>query len=180
MDKKTQERMTNRIMLTMAISFVACVAMYYIYGAIGNSIFNPAATFITLAALFVVCAVLMMVLGMKESKKLNLGMAEGYKQSLKARLYFNFEIFFIASAVLSLVIWLAGSAWRKSGATTTIASGYSNVMVVLAVLILVYNIALIIWTYAVQAIAKKKVREARMSKKATAKAALKEKRAKSK
>ena len=180
MDKKQQERMTNRIMLTMAISFVACVAMYYIYGAIGNSIFNPVATFITLAIIFVLCAAGMMLLGMKESKKLNLGIVDGYKESLKARLYFNFEIFFVAAAIISLVIYFAGAAWRNAGATSTMASGYSNVMVIVAVLALIYNIALIAWTYTVQAIAKKKAKENRMSKKATARAALKEKRASSK
>ena len=97
MNKKQQERMTNRVMLSMAIGFVACVAMYYIYGAIGNNIFNPTATFLTIAALFVVIAALMMFKGIKESKKLNQGIVEGYKENLKARLYFNFEIFFIAA-----------------------------------------------------------------------------------
>lgn len=178
MDKKTQERMTNRIMLTISISFAACIVMYYLYGAIGNNIFNPAATFITAAVISVLAAVLMMVKGLKESKKLNLGMVDGYKQSLKARLYFNFEIMFVVAAILSLVIYFGGSAWRAAGNTTHMASGYSDIMVIIGYVLLVYNVALIIWTFAVQAIAKKKVKQARLSKKATARAELKAKRSK--
>ncbi len=176
MDKKLQERMTNRIMLTIAISFVACIAMYYLYGAIGNSVFSPIGAFVTIAVLFVACAVLMMVLGMKEGKKLNLGIADAYKTNLKARLYFNFEIFFIVSAVLSLVIYFVGKALRGAGYTATMASGYSHVMVAIAIAVLVYNVALIVATFVWQSKQIKKAKASKISKKASAKAALKAKR----
>ena len=183
MDKKQQERMTNRVMLNMAIGFVACVAMYYIYGAIGNNIFNPTATFITIAAIFVILAGLMMFKGVKESKKLNLGIVDGYKENLKARLYFNFEIFFIAAAIISLVINFVGAAWKKAGIhpmteSATVASGYADIMAIIAIAIAVYIVALIAWTFIYQAMQKNKAKQARISKKATAKAALKAKRSK--
>lgn len=183
MDKKQQERMTNRVMLTMAIGFVACVAMYYIYGAIGNNIFNPTVTYITLAAIFVILAAVMMVMGMKESKKLNLSIVEGYKENLKARLYFNFEIFFIVSAIVSLIINFVGGAMKAKGLhpmteNATVASGYADVMIIVAILIAVYIVAIIAWTFIYQAMQKKKAKLARISKKASAKAELKAKRSK--
>ncbi len=169
MNKKSQERMTNRIMLTMSISFLAAIAMYYLYGAIGNNILKPLPTFITAAAIFVVFAIIMMICGIKESKKLNLGIVQGYKDNLKARLYFNFEIFGIVAAILSLVIYFAGNG--------SIA-GYKKVMIVIAVAMLVYNIALIVATFIYEAVQKKKIKDARISKKASARAELKAKRSK--
>lgn len=178
MDKKTQERMTNRIMITLGISFAVCIIMYYLYGTIGNGIFNPAATFITGAVIFVALAALMMVKGLKESKKLNLGMVDGYKQSLKARLYFNFEITFVVAAILSLVIYFGGAAWRAAGNAANMASGYSDIMFIIGVALAIYNVALIVWTCIYQAIEKKKTKQVRLSKKATARAELKAKRSK--
>lgn len=169
MNKKSQERMTNRIMLTMSISFVAAIAMYYLYGAIGNNILKPLPTFVTAAAIFVIFAAVMMVCGIKQAKKLNLGIVQGYKDDLKARLYFNFEIFGIVAAILSLVIYFAGNG--------TIA-GYKKVMIVIAVAMLVYNIVLIAATFIYEALQKKKAKEARISRKASARADLKAKRSK--
>lgn len=161
--------MTNRIMLTMSISFVAAIAMYYLYGAIGNNILKPLPTFVTAAAIFVIFAAVMMVCGIKQAKKLNLGIVQGYKDDLKARLYFNFEIFGIVAAILSLVIYFAGNG--------TIA-GYKKVMIVIAVAMLVYNIVLIAATFIYEALQKKKAKEARISRKASARADLKAKRSK--
>lgn len=156
-------------MLTMSISFVAAIAMYYLYGAIGNNILKPLPTFVTAAAIFVIFAAVMMVCGIKQAKKLNLGIVQGYKDDLKARLYFNFEIFGIVAAILSLVIYFAGNG--------TIA-GYKKVMIVIAVAMLVYNIVLIAATFIYEALQKKKAKEARISRKASARADLKAKRSK--
>lgn len=156
-------------MLTMSVSFVAAIAMYYLYGAIGNNILKPLATFVTAAAIFVIFAAVMMVCGIKEAKKLNLGIVQGYKDNLKARLYFNFEIFGIVAAILSLVIYFAGNG--------SIA-GYKKVMIVIAVAMLVYNIVLIAATFIYEALQKKKAKEARISRKASARADLKAKRSK--
>ena len=161
--------MTNRIMLTMSVSFVAAIAMYYLYGAIGNNILKPLPTFVTAAAIFVIFAAVMMVCGIKEAKKLNLGIVQGYKDNLKARLYFNFEIFGIVAAILSLVIYFAGNG--------NIA-GYKKVMIVIAVAMLVYNIVLIAATFIYEALQKKKAKETRISRKASARADLKAKRSK--
>ncbi|MDY6314724.1 MAG: hypothetical protein SPL89_06080 [Clostridia bacterium] len=169
MNKKSQERMTNRIMLTMSVSFVAAIAMYYLYGAIGNNILKPLPTFVTAAAIFVIFAAVMMVCGIKEAKKLNLGIVQGYKDNLKARLYFNFEIFGIVAAILSLVIYFVGNGS---------ISGYKKVMIVIAVAMLVYNIVLIAATFIYEALQKKKAKEARISRKASARADLKAKRSK--
>lgn len=159
--------MTNRIMLTMSISFVAAIAMYYLYGAIGNGILKPLPTFVTAAAIFVVFAAVMMICGIKEAKKLNLGIVQGYKDNLKARLYFNFEIFGIVAAILSLVIYFAGN-----GSTP----GYKKVMIIVATAILVYNVVLIAVTFIYEAVQKKKAKNARISRKASARAELKAKR----
>lgn len=156
-------------MLTMSVSFVAAIAMYYLYGAIGNNILKPLPTFVTAAAIFVIFAAVMMVCGIKEAKKLNLGIVQGYKDNLKARLYFNFEIFGIVAAILSLVIYFAGNG--------NIA-GYKKVMIVIAVAMLVYNIVLIAATFIYEALQKKKAKETRISRKASARADLKAKRSK--
>lgn len=164
--------MTNRIMLTMSVSFIAAIAMYYIYGAIGNNILKPLPTFITAAAIFVIFAVVMMIFGIKEAKKLNLGIVSGYKENLKARLYFNFEIFGIVAAILSLVIYFAGSSAQNQ------ILGYRNAMIVIAVAMLVYNIVLIVATFIYESVQNKKTKSSRISKKASARAELKAKRRK--
>ena len=125
----------------------------------------------------------MMIKGIGESKKLNQGIAEGYKENLKARLFFNFEIFFIAAAIISLIINFVGGAWTSAGKhpfteSITVASGYADIMIAFAILNAVYVVALIAWTFIYQAMQKNKAKQASISKKATAKAALKAKRSK--
>lgn len=156
MTKQEQERITNRILISMAMGFGFLIMMYYLYGALASAMLRPAPTFWTICGLFVVGIAIMLWKYMGEAKKQELSFAEGYKKDLKARMFANFAIFFAIGAILSVV---------------TLYGGYRTMMKIIAWGIGGYIVLLIIGSYIYQAMVEKKAKKVKISAKAAAKAA---------
>lgn len=157
MTKQEQERSINRILLTMAIAFVALIGMYYLYALVRPQ--NPP-VFWVLCGIFIVCAVIMAVLSSKKSKSVGLGFAEGYKKNLKARFYANFGIFFVVCAVLNAVCALTPNL--------------KLTMIVIAWAIGIYTVALIMGSSIYQHVNEKREKKKKISAKAAKKEAKKQ------
>ena len=80
MTKQEQERITNRILISLAMGFGFLIMMYYLYGALASAMLRPAPTFWTICGLFVVGIAIMLWKYMGEAKKQELSFAEGYKK----------------------------------------------------------------------------------------------------
>jgi len=156
MSNNTNERVTNRILLSMTFGFLALIIMYYLYHALLSNFFTPMATFWIFCGVFIVCMGIMLWKYFEVARKFNLGAIDAYVKNERARMFANFALFFIICAVISLVMLYVG---------------FRTVMPVVAWGIGIYIVALIIGSSIYSAILEKKKKASKISSKAAAKAA---------
>lgn len=156
MTKKEQERLINRILLTMTIGFCFEILMYYMHGSLANGWISPIATFWTMFGVFAAAFVILAVVYVVCCKNNQVSLIRGYRENLKIRSLGNFQLLSIVCATLSLVCLFVG---------------YGKVMPIIAWGIGGYIVVLIAISMIYQSIMNKRVKTAKVSKKAAAKAA---------
>ena len=151
MSKNDNERVTNRILLSMTIGFLALIVMYYLNAALVSGFFVPNITFWIFFGIFIICMGLMLWKYIEVIKKFNLNFFHAYVQNERARMFANFALFFLISAAISLIMLYVG---------------YKKVMPVIAWGVGVYVVVLIIASSIYTAIIDKKRKASKISAKA--------------